>query len=162
MKKKKSVKKLISNNAFTLTELLIVAFIITLIAAFAIPNYRIPIEKAHERKLLTNLYTMHGASMIHRAKYGDYWRPTGLQGTDALNQKFEIDLVYGGGTTYSYQVINPNEIIGTGHFQDSLSNIIIDIEVNDPISDTNPCCRVGGPGECGGVACDVCHMVPAC
>ncbi|MCK5083484.1 MAG: type II secretion system protein [Candidatus Omnitrophica bacterium] len=54
-----------SSRAFTLMEVLMVIIIISIIAAFTIPNYTKTITKADERNMIANLMTMRVAVKMY-------------------------------------------------------------------------------------------------
>lgn len=54
-------------------ELMIVVFIISVMAAFVIPNYSKSIERSHRKDAETQLTTIWSANQIYRSQNGRYW-----------------------------------------------------------------------------------------
>ena len=54
-------------NAFTLMEVVVVILIISIIAAFSIPNYTKAVAKSDERNMITNLKVMRAAVELYTA-----------------------------------------------------------------------------------------------
>lgn len=57
--------KPMTSNAFTLMEITLVILIISIIAAFTIPNYTRAVRKADERNIITNLLAMRAAADMY-------------------------------------------------------------------------------------------------
>lgn len=58
------------NKAFTITELIIVIVIVSIISAFAIPQYRKLMQKSEEREIYLQLISVRAAVQIYLAKTG--------------------------------------------------------------------------------------------
>ena len=76
------VKEFLKFRAFTLVELLTVAVVLTIIAAFALPNFTTRTgsnystrEHAYEKDAATNLRAIREAEELYVAQYGQYWPP---------------------------------------------------------------------------------------
>ncbi len=64
-------------SAFTLTEMMVVVLIISVMAAFAVPNYTRTVERAHSKDAATELTTIWAANQVYKAQNGKYWPTTG-------------------------------------------------------------------------------------
>ena len=73
-------------KAFTLTELMIVVVIISIIAAFAVPNYAKAVERSHRRDAEMQLTSIYTANFQYRAVNSIFWPPTaGNRDVTAIN-----------------------------------------------------------------------------
>jgi len=89
-------------NAFTLTEVIIVTVIISIIAAFALPNYFKSVRKQYERRIITDLKSIHAANEVYHAQTKIYLPPDAAAGTLAnMNQILEINVLADSKITYS-------------------------------------------------------------
>ncbi len=91
-----------NNQAFTLTELMIVVFIVGVMAAFTIPNYTKSVERSHRKDAETQLTTIWSANQIYRAQNGQDWPPdnNGGVGYDitAINNALGLGIIANGMT----------------------------------------------------------------
>ena len=83
-----------NKRAFTLMELITVVVIVSIIAAFAIPNYNRSVLKAHEKDIVANMRAIVAAEEIYRSENGVYW-PTGFGGmlTPLINTNLRLGIV---------------------------------------------------------------------
>ena len=79
-------------------ELIVVVVIIGVIAGFAIPSYQRAVDKAEERRMALNMFTIQQAMEIRYAKTGDYITED-WPDTDTVNAKLGIH-IFDPDTTY--------------------------------------------------------------
>ena len=84
------------HKAFTLTELLIVVFIIGVMAAFAVPSYTRSIERSHKNDAETQLTTIWSAEQIYRAQNGSFWPASGTGDITAINTNLSLGIIPNG------------------------------------------------------------------
>ena len=75
---------MINKQAFTIMELMVVVIVIGVLAAFAIPNYKLAIERAEERQMVVNMQTIIAAQKIYKAKHDVYW-PASVSGNHGVS-----------------------------------------------------------------------------
>ena len=130
--------------AFTLTELLIVVIIISVMAAFTIPNYSRSIERSHRRDAETQLTTIWSANQVYRAQYGSYWPPNnnGGPGYDitAINSNLGLGIIPNG-MTYNCTSVAANTFTCTAVRQPASSFTITVTQAQ--IGGSNPACTAG-------------------
>ena len=139
--KNRSVPTLCIQNslkAFTLIELIVVVVVISMVAAFAIPNYQKAIRRAHERNAILHLTTIHGANEIFRAGNREYWIDPDADlaeinaGLSINIIDNEMEYVYGGDAdNYTVMAI----WTGTSSFTARVNQ--------GAIGGGNPCCTTG-------------------
>ncbi len=93
---------ILKRSGFTIIELLVVVALIGLIAAFTIPDFSKSIAKSHERDLVMQLTTLHGASLIYEAQNGAYWVATNETNIGTINNALNINLIAQDGSTFDY------------------------------------------------------------
>ncbi|MFH1359586.1 MAG: type II secretion system protein [Candidatus Omnitrophota bacterium] len=82
------------NKAFTLAELMVVVIIIGIVAAFAIPNLRRSVERAHAREAINNLIAIHAASHGFRSENGTFWPDTSASNNlIAINTNLNLNII---------------------------------------------------------------------
>lgn len=91
-----------TNKGFTIIELLVVVTLIGLIAAFTIPDYSKSINKSHERDLVMQLTTVHGANLIYQAQRGGFWTAVNETNIATINSNLNINLMSLDGSTFNY------------------------------------------------------------
>ena len=129
-------------TAFTMMELLVTITLVSIIAAFIIPNFRRSITKTHERDMIAQLETLHAANTVFFSNQGKFYVDTTAV-VITLNSNLNINLISNDGTTFSYTCIVP----GTNYtFDASWGGFTIRI-TDAPLSPTNPNCQ-SGPGTC--------------
>lgn len=140
-----------NTKAFTLAEVIIVTVIISVIAAFALPNYFKSVRKQYERRIITDLKSIHAANEVYHAQTRVYLPPDAAAGTLVnMNQNLEINVLADSKITYScdgdgsvYTCTGAYNAGGSGEF-----SILI---TQDPLAyDTfndiyNPYCDSSGP-----------------
>jgi len=70
----------IYNQAFTMTEVIVVLILVGIIAGFTIPNYRRSLEMEFERTARFQLEAVYKAEQLYRARVKDLW--PGSDGTE--------------------------------------------------------------------------------
>ena len=69
----RAAKKTSEKTAYTLMEMMIVLILITIVAAFAVPNYQRSVERSRLNGTLNNLMVIHAAFQIRQADTGLIW-----------------------------------------------------------------------------------------
>lgn len=140
-KRKKGGSLFLNRPAFTLFELISVIIIVTIMAAFAIPNYMKAMRKGHERNMAVNLMTIHGANEIYRAKSGgnDEYLPGAGLDLAGINAGLSLNII-DNNAVYEYTratatMYDATATLGGGWLELRLSQ--------NPASDSNPCCSAG-------------------
>lgn len=126
-------------QGFTIIELLVVVTLIGLIAAFTIPDYSKAVDKSHERDLILQGTTVHGANLIYQAQNGGYWVAANETNLATINSNLNISLLAQDGSTFNY-----NSDGSTFTFDGSWGGFTVRV-TQAPLSATNPSC---GGGTC--------------
>lgn len=125
------------NRGFTIIELLVVVTLIGLIAAFTIPDYSKTINKSHERDLVMQLTSLHGANLIYQAQMGSFWVAANETSVATINSSLNINLMSLDGSTFNY-----NSDGSTFTFDGSWGGFTVRV-TQAPLSSTNPSCQAG-------------------
>ena len=139
-----------AKTGFTLTEVMVVMVIISLMAAFALPNYTESVRKAYERDAINHLTAIYSANQIYRAQARDFWAGPGASATD-INAALNLNIV-SDRLTFTY-----TDTAGSDTFEARATLVensvtIFVLRLNEAsLSTTNPCCESGS-----------CHIAPAC
>ena len=80
------------NRSFTLVEVTVVIILITILAAFALPNYSKALAKANERTAITNLVAIRGGIKVYLANTGSSLIPD-WSGLNTINSALGLTLV---------------------------------------------------------------------
>ncbi|NTV28881.1 MAG: type II secretion system protein [Candidatus Omnitrophica bacterium] len=127
------------HKAFTLTEIMLVMIVIALMAAWGLPQYGRTIARARARNALNNLVMIHAANLLYQARHGGSNCPCAnitaindMNGTDSLN-------IVAGGVTYACNGADCTGVVN-GSFTAT-------VNLNSPISDTNPSCANDGTAK---------------
>ena len=134
------------NQAFTLTELMIVVVILGIMAGFAIPNYQRAIVRAHERDAVIQLTALNAANLIfYTNNNNQYGGP--FNSLQAINAGLGINII-ANDMTYAYNLTAPTTYNATAQYGANFT-----IRVNETaVSGTNPCCVTAGS----------CRTIPNC
>ena len=139
----KTQKRNFYNNSlygFTLMELMISVFIVGMIAAFAIPNFRKSIQKARERNAALHLKTIYGANEIYKARSGGGYLPGAALNLAQINSGLSISIM-DNEMTYSYTRTALDTYTATSAWTGG-NNFTVRINQN-PVGAANPCCSAG-------------------
>lgn len=127
-------------KGFTLMELMLVVFVISLIAGFAIPSYTKAVLKNNERDIVTQLNIIHAANEIYKARTNEYLPGTNLNIAN-LNTNLSINLTTNNKTiSYSQLSTTSYEAIATNTNSTTNFSILIN---QDFLDNQNPCCNSG-------------------
>jgi prepilin-type N-terminal cleavage/methylation domain-containing protein len=117
MNKILSLRQLCARHGFTLMELMVVAIVVGLIAAFAIPNYSKAVERAHEKDSFQALTLIAASNEAYKARYGEYWgvNPPVLtnSGIGVMNAGLNLQVVETG--VRFYYSPNPVNVVAGGY-----------------------------------------------
>ena len=136
-----------SLRAFTLAELVITVVIISMLAAFAIPNYKKAVRKAYERNAILYLITIHGVNEVYKARNGEYVPGAGLD-LAGINGALSINII-DADMSYLYRRATVTTYAATASWTGE-GNFTVRVNQNF-ISASNPCCSAGS-----------CPSLPAC
>jgi prepilin-type N-terminal cleavage/methylation domain-containing protein len=142
------------NNAFSITELMIVIILIGVMAGFALPSFTKAVLKAQVRDAMIQLEALYAANRIFRAQNNTFWTVTvaaGPTGAATINGgPLGLNLV-SNGLSYGY---TPNSAVtatlftataartGTNAFTVRINQNLIN-PLGGPGA-SNPCCVAGG------------------
>ncbi len=129
-----------SLRAFTLTELIVTITIVSMVAAFAIPNYQKAVLKTRERVAILHLMTIHGANEIYRARSGNVYVPGPIANLAGINTALSINII-DNDMTYSYARPTATTYTGTAAWAGG-NNFTVGINQN-PVTAANPYCAAG-------------------
>jgi prepilin-type N-terminal cleavage/methylation domain-containing protein len=137
------------NKAFTFMELIIVVTLIGILSAFAIPNYRTSVRKAHERDMIIQLTHLRAASWVYQSHHESFW---GLYGADldTINSTLKTNILPND-ATYTYYGSSPTHFWAKGEWDPAGTDSDFSMEVSEhPLTDpknppacANPCCNTG-------------------
>lgn len=135
-----------SGSGFTLMEVMVVIVLLTIMAAFAIPNYSDSVNRTRVRDAVAQLSVLNAANAVYNAQASEFFPGTSLA-IDAINTGLNINLI-ANGLTYSYTRDTATTYTATAVYGSTFT-----VRVNQTsISSTNPCCFAGN-----------CYLiVPAC
>ncbi|MBU0469625.1 MAG: hypothetical protein KJ736_11285 [Candidatus Omnitrophica bacterium] len=123
------------NNSYSLVEIIAIVIIISVSAAFVIPNYSRSKEIAKERNANLNLVAIHSATLIYESKYSEFPQSGDLDHINMtlnLNIKDKNFIYYFESSDYSY--------IATA---ERLGNLYKLTATEADLSDNNPTCTDG-------------------
>ena len=129
-------------------ELMVVLVLISIIAGFALPNYRKAIRRAHERDAIAQLSLIYGANAIYFTKNSQYI-PTGAGDIDYINTTLGLSVI-SNGMVYGYNRSAANRFTAASQWVDEGNSFTVRIDESF-IQPGNPCCSNG-----------VCPTLPNC
>lgn len=150
---------MLNKKAYTLIEIMIVATLLAMIAAFALPNYYNAILKNQERDAILQLRTLKTANEVFKSQLdaGQYnplpsvtYNPYPTTIVSSTNPQTDIDEINKGlkinitpnGLAYTY-FWGGMTFYATAALMDGATKIF-EIKVDErAISSTNPCCSAG-------------------
>ena len=119
-------------------ELMTVVVIISVIAAFAIPNYQRTVERAHRKDAETNLLAIYSANKIYFAEKSVYWPdPVGSGGLAEINTNLKLAIIPNG-MTYTCYNSTPNDFKCTATRNGSTPYTITITEASPPALSCSP------------------------
>jgi prepilin-type N-terminal cleavage/methylation domain-containing protein len=94
--------KIIKNKkkiaAFTLIEILVVIIIISILAAFSVPNFSKSVKRARARDAINNLTAIHAAQLIYRSLNNAFLRCNNVAAINAINGPSSLNIMENGAT----------------------------------------------------------------
>jgi prepilin-type N-terminal cleavage/methylation domain-containing protein len=84
--------------AFTLIEILVVIIIISILAAFSVPNFSKSVKRARARDAINNLTAIHAAQLIYRSLNSSFNRCNNVAAINSLNGPNSLNIVENGAT----------------------------------------------------------------
>jgi len=126
-------------KGFTIIELIIVVVLISMIAAFGIPQYNRFMIKSYERNMIISAIALRGAGEIYFAKNG-FYPPINFQ-TAGIASTFNIpladtDRIHYGYNSAPFLTMVPHYDPGSGPW-----DFHVCAKIDIPLSATNPCCQ---------------------
>ena len=130
-------------GGFTLTELIIVAIAIGIIAGFAVPNYIRLLELAHQKEAIDQLTQIHAAEQIYRIKNNSYW-PWGSawDNLDYINRNLNLKIL-SNGMTYTCRGNGTGVVFTCRAVRQAPATSFTITVTQAAISSTNPSCTAG-------------------
>jgi len=133
-----------SKKAFTLMEIMVVIFLLSIIAAFTMPNFAKARRKAHEKEAINQALIFHAANLSFYANNDAFW-DTGAGPENNLaiiNQTMGIQLITTGHTFEYRSPAAPDQYYFrvTTKEPDGSDDFIIHIDEGPIAMGTNPCC----------------------
>ncbi|MBQ3666987.1 MAG: type II secretion system protein [Elusimicrobiaceae bacterium] len=77
-------KKSCFAGGFTLIELLVVVLIIGILAAIALPQYQLAVEKSRAAQMLPIMRSVYNALALYKLEHGQYWSDEGVHWEDLM------------------------------------------------------------------------------
>jgi len=137
-----------SLQAFSLMELMVVIIIISIMVAFAIPNFTASVLRAHERDAVSQLLSLHAANLVYYGQAGGYLPGTNLD-FNAINSGLNINLIPGSSKmSYNYSGFDSGGDITAFQANAIWDGGVFIIRVDQRAAATsvtlNPCCALAG------------------
>lgn len=136
-------QKIKTRSAFTLLEILVVITLVSIIAAFSIPNFTKSMEKSYESEAVAQLKILHSANRRYYAE-NDTFYASSANTIALINTNFSVNLSSDGNLTYTYTYTSNTNWIFTAAYKTDVWSLLI---TNDPVDSSNPCCDAD-VGEC--------------
>jgi prepilin-type N-terminal cleavage/methylation domain-containing protein len=119
-------------KAFTLLELLTVIIIISILAAWGLPNYTTSKEKASDKEAVSNLKIMQSAQMAYKLDAGTYYSNASAA---YINQNLRVSVPTGTNRNWNYTAYSSGCVQAQRNGNDNRYwNLTINITNNDPSS----------------------------
>ena len=126
-------------KAFTLVELMIVVVIISIIAAFGIPNFTKTVNRAKARDAMYNLNMIHASNMLYRSRAGaNLGTAANLA---AVNTALGLNINANGST---YACSSGTTCVATGPG----SVFVATVTLGQPLDNSNPSCPSATYASC--------------
>lgn len=132
-------------------ELLVVVIIISIITAFAIPNYQNSVARTHEKDMIANVRAMASAEQIFLSDTGDYWPiPAGITvyNTASINDNLRLGLIE---NNVVYSCIKP--AIGDAACWGTYGGGAFTVMARSTINNWQPFCAAGTCPTCTAGGC---------
>jgi len=132
-------------NAFTLTEILIVIAIIGAITVAGTRYYHKTVEQQRVKAAILNLSAIHSAQEIFKANNGEYWPilGTGQQNIDEINFGLELNISEDG-VTYTCQKVSPTQYSCQAVRSGPATAFVVSL-TQAPLTAINPVCKSNCP-----------------
>ena len=89
------------NRGFTLIELLVVVLIIAILAAVAVPKYRVAVEKSRAMQAVVSVRALSAALHVYYLEHGEYPN-VGQTDLEGLNEALDLNVSLPSGFTLKY------------------------------------------------------------
>jgi len=123
--------------AFTLMEILVVIIIISIIAAFSVPNFSKSVRRARARDAVNNLTVIHAAQLIYGSMNSTFRLCNNVAAINALNGANSLSIVENG-ATYSCANANPPTVCTA---VSNAGDFTVTVTLANPVSfGVNPAC----------------------
>lgn len=125
------------NKGFSLMEIMVVLFIISIVVAFGLPKYSKALDKTNEKNARMQLLALQAANFNYLSQYNEFLPGTALN-INQINNGLEMNLI-ANGFTYSYTQSASDAFTATADWQGEYT-VLVD---ETPAGVNNPCCSAG-------------------
>jgi prepilin-type N-terminal cleavage/methylation domain-containing protein len=119
-----------NTRGFNLVELIIVVIVIGVLAAIAMPSFRVTQERTYDNEAKANLKLIQAAEKIYRMENTVYWPDNTIGG---INSNLRLSLPAGAGRTWNYRTDNVGTAVAEPNSATVTRTWTLSINADDPI-----------------------------